>query len=305
MISNVVALFGGPFATSRLLPFVSAVTDPQEDLPLAEAAPTPAVEASDVVEDPPSAEETPAEELFALPTEEDLAKVGGASPRDGLDFTGRAGSTRTLTQQFLGTHWATLRPTLVSHIHHKLPQTRNLGTAEDHVGGFSIKLLASDYLARYIQAGHKVRVSVLKVWAYQFACSEMRGWGTDASLRETRGATTVSDRKGGPPKGHQFATARVIRQFEDGQETGSDITDTALQTPEEATVSRETLLRCHAELRRAFQPEVAESYARLLSLECENMSRRDMALTLGCDESKVAQMLLQMRKVLRPTLAAS
>ena len=300
MSNNSLSLLGGPFATSRLLPFVSAVLG-QEDLPPAEMAPTPA---EDVAVDPPSAEETPAEDLFALPTEADLAKVGGSNPRDGLDFTGRSGSTRTLTQQFLAAHWATLRPVLVAHIHHKLPQTRSLGTAEDHVGGFSIKLLASDYLARYIQAGHKVRVSVLKVWAYQYACSEMRGWGTDASLRETRGATTVSDRKGGAPRTRP-ATARVIRQFDDGQESGVDITDTSAMTPEDTTVSRETLLRCHEVLQRAFAPSVAEAYARLLSLECENMSRRDMAEALGCDEPKVARMLLQMRKVLRPTLAAS
>ena len=313
-MTSITTLLGGSHSASRLLPFVSGATVPDPTptadpvtalggphgasrlLPFVKAAMSEAVE--------PDTDPVEPEPVFLPPSEADLRAVGGDNPSDALSFTPRTSSRQSVTAQFLAAHWATLRPVLVDHLHRKLSQTRTLGTAEDHVGGFAAKLLASDYLASYIAGGHKVRANVLKVWAYQFACSEMRGWGTDASLRETRGATTVSDRRGGS-RPSRFATAKVIRQYEDGVEMGSDITDGTVSSPEDSSVSSESLARCNEALDRAFRADVAPLYRQLLLLEVEDTPRRDMATILGVDESRVARMLLNMRRALRTVVAAS
>lgn len=312
-MTNITTLLGGSHSASRLLPFVSGATvpdpTPTADPVTALGGPHGASRLLPFVKAAVSAGTDPVptvgpDPVFLPPSEEDLRAAGGSGHTDALPFTPRPGSRQSVTAQFLAKHWATLRPVLVEHLHRKLLQTRVLGTAEDHVGGLATKLLASDYLASYIASGHEVRANVLKVWAYQFACSEMRGWGTDASLRETRGATTVSDRRGGS-RPSRFATAKVIRQYEDGVEMGSDITDATVSTPEDTSVSSESLARCNEALDRAFRADVAPLYRQLLLLEVEDTPRRDMATILGVDESRVARMLLNMRRALRTVVAAS
>lgn len=315
-MTNITTLLGGPHGASRLLPFVpdTVVSDPAPTMdpvtalggPHGASRLLPHVSAlgvtSSTVSETTDAADSP-ETLFPPLSEKDLRNLGD-DPRDSLSFSPRVNSRQTVTAQFLAVHWGTLRPMLVEYLHRKLPQTRTLGTAEDHVGGFAAKILASDYLASYINAGEKVRACVFKHWVWHFACSEMRGWGTDASLRETRGATTVSDRRGNT-RPSRFTTAKVVRQYEDGTEVGSDITDSACRSPEDSMVSTESLDRCDSALSRAFRPDVALLYQRLLRLEVEDTPRKDMASILGVDEPKVARMLLQMRGVLRTVVAAS
>ena len=106
------------------------------------------------------------------------------------------GATMNHTARWLRDN-GSVRASLVDHLRHRMIRSEQIGVTEDHVHQFLIKLIEDDRLASYLSAGRDVKVNALKVWAYQSACTELRGWGTDPSLRASRGTKTERERAAG------------------------------------------------------------------------------------------------------------
>lgn len=108
----------------------------------------------------------------------------------GVKSTSKSVDTTNYTARWFEEHFSAVYPELVRTVRKKLPKSNQIGVVEDHVMTFVARLIERDTLRKVLEIGGKVRYSVLKVWVYQSACTEMRGWGVDASLRATRDART-------------------------------------------------------------------------------------------------------------------
>ena len=102
-------------------------------------------------------------------------------------------ATSNHTRAWLARHGVRVRAMLVSYLEGKLPSSRNLDVIEDHVQTFLLRLVERDTLHDCLADGKEPAPSILRIWVHQSACTEMRGWGVDASLRATRGAKTARD----------------------------------------------------------------------------------------------------------------
>lgn len=103
----------------------------------------------------------------------------------------------SLTAQWMRDNYARIYPMLVQHLTNKMPRSRDLSVIEDHVQTALARMIERDTLAPFLRDGKSVKPSVLRVWAYQSASTELRRWGVDASLRKTRGAKTAREVKAG------------------------------------------------------------------------------------------------------------
>lgn len=153
-----------------------------------------------------------------------------------------------LTSRWLAKNGGATRAMLIEHLSRKLPTSRRLSVIEDHVQTFLCRLVEKDILAPFLSAGKNIQPSVLRVWCYQSACTEMRGWGVDASLRQSRGAKTHRDRmvdagKLPPSVVQSTETVRVVeRRFEvENGEVVYDLHDPSSRTAEDSLLSSEAL----------------------------------------------------------------
>lgn len=110
-----------------------------------------------------------------------------ASPPAAMNLTGR----------WLEENYARVFPALVEHLTAKMPVSHGFSVIEDHVQTVLMRFVERDTLAPFLREGKTVKLSVLGVWAYQSASTELRRWGTDASLRVTRGAKTAREVQAG------------------------------------------------------------------------------------------------------------
>jgi hypothetical protein len=102
-----------------------------------------------------------------------------------------------LTARWLREQGGQVRESLVSYLTNKMPRSRDLDVVEDHVQTFLTRMVERDVLAPFLRDGKSVKVSALRIWAYQSATTEIRRWGVDASTRVTRGAKTSREVKAG------------------------------------------------------------------------------------------------------------
>lgn len=143
---------------------------------------------------------------------------------------------KNLTAQWLQTNGLSVYPALVATLSAKMKRSRELGVVEDHVQTFLTRLVERDTLANYIATGAKVQLSVLRVWAYQSACTELRRWGVDASLRATRAAKTSREvQQGKDWRVVQSADTACEVLQKDGADTTSatDLYSPTTHTPED------------------------------------------------------------------------
>lgn len=208
-----------------------------------------------------------------------------------------------LTARWLTTHGREVRAMLVEHLTHKLQTSRRVGVVEDHVQTFLCRLVERDTLAPHLEAGKTPQASVLRIWAYQSACTEMRGWGVDASLRTSRGAKTNRDRQADAGKLPVVAITSpetvIERRYEvENGEVVSDLYNPHTNSAEDELISAETLERARALVLRKIAG-AGPRYAALFDALVDGGKRSDLASDAGVSRNRMASMLSRIREVLR------
>lgn len=205
-----------------------------------------------------------------------------------------------LTSQWLAKNGASIRSMLVEHLSHKLPTSRRIAVIEDHVHEFLKRLIEKDTLASYLAVGKPPQPSVLRIWVYQSACTEMRGWGVDASLRKSRGAKTNRDRLADAGKMPQVVVqsseAIVERRYE--VENGEFVTD--LHDPNAAsvedTMARGDLSNLVREM-LANRKNRSANYKALVEALVSDEKQAALALQLGMTPEGMSSILNRLRDV--------
>lgn len=154
-----------------------------------------------------------------------------------------------LTARWLRDNYSRVFPVLVGHLASKMPASRELSVIEDHVQTVLTRFVERDTLAPFLRDGKEVKLSVLRVWAYQSASTELRRWGVDASARAIRGAKTAREvRSRGSWKVVQSASPvrEIVRDREDSILT-PDLHDPSAASPEDNLdrKSRVAMVRRH------------------------------------------------------------
>ena len=129
------------------------------------------------------------------------------------------------TATWISANYREIHRSLTTYLTSKMPQSRKLSVIEDHISAFLSRLIERDTFAAVLAAEGTVKLSILRVWAYQNACTELRRWGSDASLRVTRGARTSREVK----QGKEF---RVVQSTETVREVVLDSDHSDLHDPE-------------------------------------------------------------------------
>lgn len=196
-----------------------------------------------------------------------LARAALGVARDEQEAPCKPPAKVNLTAQWVRDNYTSIYPMLVSHLSMKMPRSRELAVVEDHVQTALARMVERDTLAPFLRDGKAVKPSVLRIWAYQSASTELRRWGADASTRMTRGAKTAREVQAGKAwRVVQSAdTAReVVRDREDTLST-PDLHDPAAPSPEDALArkSRVDMVRRH--LTRIGQPHLASAVEHVLN----------------------------------------
>jgi len=145
------------------------------------------------------------------------------------------------TSQWLAKNAKAVYSTLVSHLSSKMQRSSELSVVEDHVQEFLARLVDDDRLAPLLTTGETPKLAVLRVWAYQSACTELRRWGVDATLRATRNAKTSREVKKGKdfaPVQSAHAASEVTTVSDDGTESTQDLCDPMALSPEDVSARR-------------------------------------------------------------------
>jgi len=200
------------------------------------------------------------------------------------------------TAQWLAVHGKSTRTMLIEHLSHKLPTSRCISVVEDHVQTFFCRLVEKDTLATWIASGKTVLPSVLRVWAFQSAVTEIRGWGVDASLRKSRGAKTNRDRMadaGNLPLVVIHSPDAVIERRYLVENSGEvvDLHDPNAVSVEDSLIADETMARA-----KALIAGVGPQYAALVESLFDGKKRADLSAEFP--RNKMASMLARIREVL-------
>jgi len=208
-----------------------------------------------------------------------------------------------LTSQWLAANGRKTHQMLIEHLANRLQTSRQISVIEDHVQTFLCRLVERDQLASFLEAGKPIQPSVLRVWAYQSACTEMRGWGVDASLRQSRGAKTHRDRQADAGKLpmvaiHSTECAVEHRYEVENGEVTSEIYSPNTMSAEEALISAETMARARALVLRKIAG-AGPRYAALFDALVDGDKRTPLASEAGVSRNRMASMLSRIREVLR------
>ena len=179
---------------------------------------------------------------------------------------------------------------LVKHLSAKMHRSRHLGLVEDHVQTFITRLIEKDTLAPFVLGGKTVRLSVLRIWAYQSASTEFRRWGVDADLRVSRGAKTAREIQAGV-SWHpvQSASAACEVLLEDGR--AKDYHDPSAPSPEESASRNSRVDEVRRALVRMGQPHLVPVVDGLL----EGRSLTEIQETYGVTRDQITKVLQGIR----------
>ena len=195
-----------------------------------------------------------------------------------------------LTAKWLAEHHKVVYATLVSHIASKMQRSRELGVVEDHVQEFLTKLVKDDRLAEHLGQGNNPKLSVLRVWAYQSACTELRRWGTDAALRATRNARTAREVEQGK-EFHPVQSASVAHEIPHEEGESQDLCDPTAPTPEDTLARKSQVEHVRASLIRRGQAHLVPVVDGLL----EGVSLAELVAIHGVSGEQLATVLRGIR----------
>ena len=198
------------------------------------------------------------------------------------------------TATWLAQNAKTVYATLIGHLSSKMQRSSELSVVEDHVQEFLARLVNDDRLAPLLTTGETPKLAVLRVWAYQSACTELRRWGVDASLRATRNAKTsreVQKGKDFQPVQSGTAACEVVTVSDDGSESTHDLCDPSAPTPEDVSARRSRVDHVRATLIRKGQGHLVPVVNGLL----EGMTLQELQTTYGVSGDQITSVLRGLR----------
>lgn len=224
-----------------------------------------------------------------------LAAGNAARETDEAVEADRPAKSVNLTAEWFKTNYATVYPLLVQHLSMKMARSRELGVAEDHVQEFVARLVAKDTLASYLTKGENPKLSVLRVWAYQSACTEIRRWGVDADARTTRCAKTSREVQQGRAW-HVIQSADTAREVsskggEDESCSTHDLYDPEASSPEDISTRRSQLINIRRMLTRSGHGKLIPVVDGLL----EGKSLTELMATCGVSQDQILTVLGNLR----------
>lgn len=196
-----------------------------------------------------------------------LAVARGEQPAPAPTAPVRTESKVNLTARWMRDNYSRVFPALVAHLASKMPMSRELSVIEDHVQTVLTRFVERDTLAPFVREGKEIKLSVLRVWAYQSASTELRRWGVDASARTTRGAKTAREvQAGGAWKVVQSATParEIVRDREDAA-SASDFHDPSEASPEDEVSRKSRVAMVRRHLTRIGKPHLIAAVDHILN----------------------------------------
>lgn len=211
-----------------------------------------------------------------------------------------------LTSQWLDKNWERVLPSLRAYIRDRLPVSRTIKTLDDHLQQFALKMIEKDRFRERLLQGEEIQLSVLKIWCLQTACTQIRGWGTDASLRASRGALTTRNREAmskGDAHVQEFPNrSREVFPPDDlhAEENRRDYWNPDDRSVEEDAAFNETMEQC----RQAIQDKLQGSneYISLFDQLAEGANRVDLAEKKGISQNRMTAMVGKIRGALRDSM---
>jgi hypothetical protein len=235
--------------------------------------------------------------------DEAVGLLGGTGASNGLalaltDPPPPAVKGPNATARWLAANYHRVRPRLLAKIATKFRMSRSVGTVEDHVQGFLLRLIERDDLAPFLAQGKTVNIGALAFWATQATCTQIRSEGTDASLRSLYGAMTERERKGGRTSKDEASVAiELVGRDEDGR--SSDLYDPSVPNLEELLTVEERAEMCRAAIRRSVPASQAGQYLTLFDAMVSQGGRRNLSEVEGVNTAKVPLMVAKIRTILR------
>lgn len=199
-----------------------------------------------------------------------------------------------VTAQWLAQNARTVYSTLIGHLSSKMQRSNELSVVEDHVQEFLARLVHDDRLAPLLTTGETPKLAVLRVWAYQSACTELRRWGVDASLRATRNAKTsreVQKGKDFQPVQSGTAACEVTTVSDDGTESTQDLCDPMAPSPEDVSARRSRVDHVRATLVRKGHGHLVPVVDGLL----EGMTLTELQTAYGVSGDQITTVLRGLR----------
>lgn len=198
------------------------------------------------------------------------------------------------TSQWLAQNAKTVYSTLIGHLSSKMQRSHELSVVEDHVQEFLARLVDDDRLAPLLTTGETPKLAVLRVWAYQSACTELRRWGVDATLRATRNAKTSREVKKGKdfqPVQSAHAACEIVTVSDDGSESTHDLCDPMAPSPEDVSARRSRVDHVRATLVRKGHGHLIPVVDGLL----EGLSLQELQSTYGVSGDQITTVLRGLR----------
>ena len=199
-----------------------------------------------------------------------------------------------VTAQWLGQNAKSVYSTLIGHLSSKMQRSSELSVVEDHVQEFLTRLVDDDRLAPLLTTGETPKLAVLRVWAYQSACTELRRWGVDAALRATRNAKTsreVQKGKDFQPVQSHVAVSEVVTVSDDGSESTHDLCDPMVPSPEDVSARRSRVDHVRSTLIRKGQAHLVPVVDGLL----EGQTLEELQTAYGVSENQITSVLRRLR----------
>jgi hypothetical protein len=220
--------------------------------------------------------------------------LGGAL----LDVLNEARSAENLTAKWLARNGLKVRAMLVSFLESKLTTSRKIGVVEDHVQTFLLRMVERDTFRPILIEGKSPTPSVLRIWVFQSAATEMRGWGVDASLRVSRGAKTNRDRladagKLPPAPVIHTETVQEVCSSDDSGMVSEEYYNSRASTPEDALADRQMIETYRKRILEKINARHAEVFDSLM----EGSKRREVARLHGLTTNQVIAMIDRIREV--------
>lgn len=199
-----------------------------------------------------------------------------------------------ITARWLGRNAKTVYSTLIGHLSSKMQRSSELCVVEDHVQEFLTRLVKENRLAPLLDTGETPKLAVLRVWAYQSACTELRRWGVDAALRTTRNAKTSREVQRGKdflPVQSPIAVREITTISDDGSESTHDLCDPMAPSPEDVSARRSRVDHVRATLIRKGHGHLVPVVDGLL----EGLTLQELQTTYGVSGDQITTVLRGLR----------
>lgn len=182
------------------------------------------------------------------------------------------------TSQWISENWERVSPKLKRYLSEKFPISKMLGLVDCHISHLAEYLLKKDSLNSRLKEGKDVPMGYLYQVAFCKTTKQIEKWGTDASLRQSRGALTRIGVKEDRAKGQETQVRLVA----------SDLKGHSYTTPEDAFYLSQVLSSLEERLSDLPSTHASDTYFwDLFQANILGYTHSEMAERFGVNELKI------------------